>query len=80
MRNIKHCLTERFYAWEDAVELAKKDPEVDLSGNGPAFTPTEFLEEEAAAPAEPVGNAEAADAVDPSTIPSPKLQGEAPRV
>lgn len=64
------------------MELAKKDPEVDLSGNDPAFTPTEYLEEEAA-PAEPVEDVEAAnaaDAVDPSTIPSPKLQGEAPRV
>ncbi|KAK4231300.1 mitochondrial 39-S ribosomal protein L47 (MRP-L47)-domain-containing protein [Podospora fimiseda] len=46
MRNIKHCLTERFYAWEDAVQLAKKDPEVDLSGKGPAFTPSQYLEDE----------------------------------
>ncbi|KAK3352334.1 54S ribosomal protein L4, mitochondrial [Lasiosphaeria hispida] len=43
---IKHVLTERFYAWEDAVELAKSDPEIDLSGDGPAFTPKEYLEEE----------------------------------
>lgn len=48
MRGIKHVLTERFYAWEDAVKLAESDPEIDLSGKGRAFTPKEFLEEEAA--------------------------------
>jgi len=37
MQQIRHVLTERFYAWEDAVKLAKHDPEVDLSGNGPAY-------------------------------------------
>ncbi|AEO67006.1 uncharacterized protein THITE_2115678 [Thermothielavioides terrestris NRRL 8126] len=55
MRAIKHTLTERFYAWEDAVKLAKDDPEVNLSGDGPAFTPSHFLEgeeEAAVAPAE----------------------------
>jgi large subunit ribosomal protein L47 len=44
MRSIKHALTERFYAWEDAVKLAKDDPEVDLSGEGNAYTPMEHLE------------------------------------
>ena len=39
MRAIKHTLTERYYAWQEAVELAKIDPEVDLTGNGPAYTP-----------------------------------------
>ena len=43
---IKHALTERFYAWEDAVKLAEDDPEVDLSGNGNPYTPLEYLEEE----------------------------------
>ena len=28
------------------MELAKTDPEVDLSGEGPAFTPRAYLEEE----------------------------------
>ncbi|KAK0619865.1 mitochondrial 39-S ribosomal protein L47 (MRP-L47)-domain-containing protein [Immersiella caudata] len=46
MRGIKHVLTERQYAWEDAVKLAENDPEIDLSGNGPAFSPSQFLEEE----------------------------------
>lgn len=62
MGRIKHVLTERFYVWEDAVELARSDPEIDLSGDGPAFQPAAYLEEEpvaledgsedAAAPAE----------------------------
>lgn len=45
MRGIKHVLTERQYAWEDAVKLAETDPEVNLSGEGPAFTPSQYLEE-----------------------------------
>ncbi|CAK7231930.1 54S ribosomal protein L4 mitochondrial [Sporothrix bragantina] len=48
MARIKHVLTERFYAWEDAVDLAQTDPEIDLSGNGPAFRPAAYLEEEPA--------------------------------
>lgn len=31
---IKHALTERFYAWEDAVQLAKEDPEIKFKANG----------------------------------------------
>lgn len=46
MGRIKHVLTERFYVWEDAVKLAEEDPEIDLSGNGPAFRPTAYLEDE----------------------------------
>lgn len=54
---IKHALTERFYAWEDAWKLADQDPEVDLSGVGPAYTPSgSHLEsEEAALEEEPEG-------------------------
>ncbi|KAM9879310.1 hypothetical protein VDGL01_06602 [Verticillium dahliae] len=40
MQGIKHVLTERYYLWEDARELAKNDPEVDLSGNGEAYQPS----------------------------------------
>ncbi|KIH88943.1 50S ribosomal protein l4 [Sporothrix brasiliensis 5110] len=61
MRRIKHVLTERFYVWEDAVELARTDPEIDLSGNGPAFRPAAYLEDEPAAAGES-GNTEAAPA------------------
>ena len=64
MKAIKHALTERYYAWEDAVEVAKEDPEVDLSGNGPAFTPREYLEE--AGEQEALSEAD----VNPSTLPS----------
>ncbi|KAK0714637.1 mitochondrial 39-S ribosomal protein L47 (MRP-L47)-domain-containing protein [Lasiosphaeris hirsuta] len=66
---IKHVLTERFYAWEDAVELAKSDPEINLSGDGPAFTPQEYLEE---VPGEgaPVEEIEAAES-DVATSPIP---------
>jgi hypothetical protein len=49
MRNIRHVLTERYYAWEDARKLAESDPEINLAGggkNGPVFTPSEYFEEE----------------------------------
>ena len=38
---IKHTLTERWYAWEDAWKVAEKDPEVDLKGDldAPAYQP-----------------------------------------
>jgi large subunit ribosomal protein L47 len=45
-RAIKQVLTERYYSWRDAEVIAQKDPEVDLSGTGPVFTPSEFVEEE----------------------------------
>lgn len=44
MRGIKHVLTERQYAWEDAVKLAEEDPEIDMSGEGPLFTPSDYME------------------------------------
>lgn len=31
---IKHALTERYYAWEDAVKLAKVDPEIEFTETG----------------------------------------------
>ena len=45
-RAIKHVLTERYYAWKDAESLAKDDPEVNLSGNGRAYTPMDLAEED----------------------------------
>lgn len=30
MQSIKHTLTERWYAWEDARKVAANDPEVNL--------------------------------------------------
>lgn len=38
---IKHTLTERWYAWEDAWKVAEKDPEVNLKADleNPAYQP-----------------------------------------
>ena len=92
MRAIKHVLTERFYTWEDAVKVAENDPEVNLTGDGPAFTPADYLEEADVAaegeqhPAEVTeetaekAETPAAAAPDATTIPSTKPQAEAPRL
>ncbi|EHK22391.1 uncharacterized protein TRIVIDRAFT_149553 [Trichoderma virens Gv29-8] len=45
MRAIKHALTERFYTWQDAVEVAKSDPEINLEGGeGQVYTPSAYEE------------------------------------
>lgn len=41
MKAIKHVLTERYYLWEDAYELAQEDKDIDLSGEGDAYSPME---------------------------------------
>ncbi|KAI9843102.1 MAG: 54S ribosomal protein L4 mitochondrial [Thelocarpon superellum] len=41
-RAIKHVLTERYYAWDEARRAARSDPEIDLSGQGPAYRPGDF--------------------------------------
>ena len=44
---IKHTLTERWYAWEDARKLAMDDESVDLTGEGPAYTfEKDYLEDD----------------------------------
>lgn len=44
---IKHALTERFYAWEDAVKLAKEDPEIEFKENGELeYTPGGMYQEQ----------------------------------
>jgi large subunit ribosomal protein L47 len=45
-RAIKQVLTERFYSWRDAEAIAKNDPEIDLSGEGPTYVPSDFVEED----------------------------------
>lgn len=45
MRAIKHALTERYYSWRDAEVIAQSDPELNLTGKGPVYTPS-FVEEE----------------------------------
>lgn len=86
MRAIKHTLTERWYNWEDARGLAVEDPEVDMSGEGPAYNPRAFedvpdevlVEEEAQDAAEAQGAAEAQDAqsVREDANPNPETQHE----
>lgn len=45
MRAIKHALTERFYTWQDAVEVAKSDPEINLDGGeGQVYNPSAYEE------------------------------------
>lgn len=91
---IKHVLTERYYAWEDAQHLAQMDPEIDLSGNGPLYVPhgsSSYLENEMPwekEDKERAGGSKATEGsadetkktVDGSTIPDTvKPQQEAPR-
>lgn len=47
MRAIKHSLTERFYTWEDAVDVAMSDPEINLhAGEGEqVYTPSAYEDE-----------------------------------
>ena len=92
MRAIKHVLTERQYTWEDAVDLAKEDPEINMSGDGALFTPSSYLDAvEDMSPEEEAKNAalrrleagaraakEAATAAAPE--PEQKGQSEAPRI
>lgn len=92
MRAIKHTLTERFYVWEDAVKLAEEDPEVDLSGNGNAYTPMEYLEEEEEGERDLHGSRgseeqqladqdkEKASEVDPSALPASQTPRDSARV
>ena len=41
-RGIKHALTERYYAWQEALKVAEKDPEVNLNGRGAVYSPKVF--------------------------------------
>lgn len=45
-RAIKQVLTERFYSWRNAQEIAKEDPEINLSSDGPAYVPSNLVEED----------------------------------
>ncbi|KND93249.1 54S ribosomal protein L4, mitochondrial [Tolypocladium ophioglossoides CBS 100239] len=46
MRSIKHALTERFYTWEDAVDVARSDPEIDLEArDGQVYKPSAYEDE-----------------------------------
>ena len=41
MKSIKHVLTERYYLWEDAHDLARNDKEINLQGEDAVYSPTE---------------------------------------
>ncbi|PSS02125.1 mitochondrial 39-S ribosomal protein L47 (MRP-L47)-domain-containing protein [Coniella lustricola] len=91
---IKHTLTERFYAWEDALKLAHDDPEIKFTKDGVRYIPGgeedtfDFAEEEEVAkpasqePKDTFMEEKKASGgeVNPSIPPSPaKTQEEAPR-
>ncbi|OTB00093.1 hypothetical protein M426DRAFT_324599 [Hypoxylon sp. CI-4A] len=81
MKAIKHALTERYYLWEDARQLAETDPEVDLSDTNRPYTPSSYLEEEklSTEPAEGQDTEKvAAERVDPSTLPSDTTGAQQP--
>ena len=43
MRAIKHALTERYYTWQDALDVAVSDPEINLNGeDGEAYMPSQY--------------------------------------
>ncbi|KAG5929290.1 hypothetical protein E4U42_006356 [Claviceps africana] len=46
MRAIKHALTERYYTWQDAVDVAKADPEIDMQAeDGKVYKPGAYEED-----------------------------------
>ena len=46
LRAIRQALTERYYTWEDAVEVAKSDPEINLEGaEGEVYMPRAYEED-----------------------------------
>jgi large subunit ribosomal protein L47 len=75
-RAIKQVLTERFYSWQDAEALAKTDPEIDLSGNGPIYTPSDFMEEELPEDKEFEDIAEAQPEQEQKTLSEPEVKPE----
>ncbi|KAH8735903.1 mitochondrial 39-S ribosomal protein L47 (MRP-L47)-domain-containing protein [Ilyonectria robusta] len=45
-RAIKHALTERMYTWQDAIQVAMSDPEINLEGGeGQVYTPSAYEDE-----------------------------------
>lgn len=46
MRSIKHALTERYYTWQEAVDVAMSDPEIDLhADDGQVYKPSTYEED-----------------------------------
>lgn len=43
MRAIKHALTERYYTWQDAIDVAMSDPEIDMHAeDGQVYKPSAY--------------------------------------
>jgi large subunit ribosomal protein L47 len=43
MKGIRHTLSERYYAWQDAVMIAEQDPEINLQGGeGNVYNAAEY--------------------------------------
>ncbi|KAJ4149462.1 54S ribosomal protein L4 mitochondrial [Fusarium falciforme] len=79
-RAIKHALTERFYTWQDAVEVAANDPEINLKGaKGKVYNPSAYEDEiEATEWTQPETEAEAkADKDTKDSLPADAVAAEA---
>ncbi|KAK9771322.1 putative Large ribosomal subunit protein uL29m [Seiridium cardinale] len=82
MKSIKHALTERYYTWEDARQLAEEDPEIDLANPTSPYNPSTYFEDAADSNIMEADAAElekpAQETIDPSTLPkTPSSQPEA---
>ncbi|KAH7189422.1 mitochondrial 39-S ribosomal protein L47 (MRP-L47)-domain-containing protein [Fusarium flagelliforme] len=66
-RAIKHVLTERYYTWQDAVEVATNDPEINFEGGeGNVYTPSAYEDDVNVAEwTQPEAESEAAKHIDP---------------
>ncbi|TWU76503.1 54S ribosomal protein L4 mitochondrial [Metarhizium rileyi] len=48
MRSIKHALTERYYTWQGATDVARSDPEIDMhADDGQVYKPSAYEDEAA---------------------------------
>ncbi|KAM0563280.1 hypothetical protein ACHAPJ_000998 [Fusarium lateritium] len=67
-RAIKHALTERYYTWQDAVDVAMSDPEINFAGaNGQVYTPSAYEDDvDATEWTQPEAESEAAKQIDPA--------------
>jgi large subunit ribosomal protein L47 len=82
MRAIKHALTERQYTWEDAVDVARNDPEIEAGKEGLMYTPSAYEEEidEEHGWEEVEVDKDSSAAVASGAIPEPSTQAKTPEV
>lgn len=80
-RAIKHALTERMYTWQDAVDVAMTDPEINLEGGeGQVYTPSAYEDEHEGSWAKSEAEAETQTVNLPATETQPsKTEKEATR-